>query len=389
MTAPRAHLALFSITALLLLSASCQRAAKHETIKIGIERITHIGVGKSARLSAYQLYRKTSGDPDAVYAASDGNLREPITPRWSISDNSVATIADDGTVTALSPGVVKVKAVWGNREVEKSIDIVQDLIVPSLPQLIAENTDCQPLSVALALAAERTLEFHLSFVDDRCRDVSVKTAAPAVPLPWKFDFHEGSLELTQAHGLIVKGNVRIGSGRVSFTAWSKGAGTYPISLINKTVLLTGDSMSEGIGWSMKKRVEEAGGRLIVEPWYSSTTVGWQAEGRMKQYVERYNPDIVFIALGANEIFARDLEARARAVREINAELGGRPAYWIGPPSWKPDRGIVRVIEENFRHGYFYNSNDLVVPRRKDGAHPTVEGYETWTELVWDWYAKVG
>jgi lysophospholipase L1-like esterase len=389
MKAPRSRFALFSVTALLLLTASCQRVPKRETVKIGLDRITHIGVGKSVRLSAYHLYRETSGDPDAVYAASDGNLREPITPRWSVSDNSVATIAEDGTITALRPGSITIKAVWGNREIKETIDVVSNLITPSLPELSTDGVDCQPLSVALSLAADRTLEFDLSFAGDRCRDVSVKTATPAGPLPWKFDFHEGSLELTEAHGLIVKGNTRIGNGRVLFTVWSKGTGTYPISLTNKTVLLTGDSMSEGIGWSMKKRVEDAGGRLIVQPWYSSTTVGWQAEGRMTEYVARYNPDIVFIALGSNEIFTRDLEARARAVREINAELGGRAAYWIGPPSWKPDHGIVNVIEENFRPGYFYNSNDLVVPRRKDGAHPTVEGYETWTELIWDWYAKVG
>jgi lysophospholipase L1-like esterase len=99
------------------------------------------------------------------------------------------------------------------------------------------------------------------------------------------------------------------------------------------------------------------------------------------------PDIVFVALGSNEIFTGDMPARAEAVKEITAEIGDRPAYWIGPPSWKPDHGIVRTIEENFPSGRFYNSNDLRVPRRKDGAHPTNEGYATWTELIWNWYAR--
>ena len=112
MKAPRSHFVLFSVMALLLLTISCQRVPKRETIKIGIDRITHIGVGKSVRLSAYQLDRETSGDLDAVSAASDGNLREAITPGWSISDNSVATITGDGTVTALSPGVVEGYETW-------------------------------------------------------------------------------------------------------------------------------------------------------------------------------------------------------------------------------------------------------------------------------------
>src|SRR5437764_4084643 len=148
-------------------------------------------------------------------------------------------------------------------------------------------------------------------------------------------------------------------------------------------------MSEGIGWTMKEKVQAAGGRLIVQPVYSSTTVQWEAEGKMRQYIEQYHPDIIFIALGSNEIFITEMTARAKAVRAIAAEIGDRPAYWIGPPSWKPDKGIVHAIEENFHPGHFYNANDLVVPRRRDGAHPTPDGFKTWTDLIWDWYAKVG
>ena len=82
-----------------------------------------------------------------------------------------------------------------------------------------------------------------------------------------------------------------------------------------------------------------------------------------------------------------MTTRAKAVRDITSEIGERPAYWIGPPSWKPDHGIVRTIEENFHSGHFYNSNDLRVPRGKDGAHPTIEGYATWADLIWNWYAR--
>ncbi|MCA1558051.1 MAG: SGNH/GDSL hydrolase family protein, partial [Acidobacteria bacterium] len=165
-----------------------------------------------------------------------------------------------------------------------------------------------------------------------------------------------------------------------------GEGVFPVSLKGKRVLLIGDSMAEGIGWYLRGKVEQAGGQYIGEPWCSSTTYSWYDTGRFDQMLERHRPDIVFIALGSNEIFNKQAEQSAPIIREMVRKLGDKPAYWIGPPSWKPDKGIVSVIENNFQPGHFYNSNDLQVPRGPDKAHPTRRGYETWTELVWTWYA---
>lgn len=370
------------------LLSSCQFLARRETIKIGIDRITHIAAGQSVQLSAYQEFRLPSkcGVPNA---ASTDLQSEPVVARWSVSDNTLAKINDQGTLVALKPGKMTVKSVWKNYEAEASIEIVKDLPGGFLPKLTSQGTNCKPHVIDLDLTAEHTLRFYLNFADKQCQDVIFEKPAPQQQFPWTFEIQGGTLELREAHGQIVNGDLHLGAGQISFTVWSNGGSAYPLSLANKTVLLTGDSMAEGIGWSMKKKVEDAGGHIIVQPVYSSTTVQWQDEGRIREYIERFNPDIIFVALGSNEIFVTDLEARAKAVRGISADIGSRPAYWIGPPSWKPDKGIVRVIEENFKEGHFYNSNSLVVPRRKDGAHPTVEGYKIWTELIWTWYARIG
>ncbi|HWT02336.1 MAG TPA: hypothetical protein VN256_18945 [Pyrinomonadaceae bacterium] len=388
MKANRPHFALMSALALLLLSAACQRTPTKETTRIGIVPLTHVAVGKSAPLSAYREYRMASGDPDAAYASTNDLPREAVAAKWSVSDGALAKVGEDGQLQALKAGSVRVKGMWENFETEATVRVVKNLPVAYLPQVTAAATNCLPQSIALSLAEDRALRFKVGFNDGQCRAVNVEAKAPEGQLPWKFEFEGGALELTKAQGPIVSGAARLsGGGTIEFTAWAEGEGTFPLTLAGKMILLTGDSMSEGIGWSFKEKVEAAGGKLVVQPWYSSTTVGWGAERRLSQYIERYRPDIVFIALGSNEIFTTDLPNRAAAVRSITAELGETPAYWIGPPSWKPDKGIVHTIEENFRPGYFYNSNDLVVPRRKDGAHPTVEGYVTWTELIWKWWAR--
>ncbi|HEX8137648.1 MAG TPA: SGNH/GDSL hydrolase family protein [Pyrinomonadaceae bacterium] len=168
---------------------------------------------------------------------------------------------------------------------------------------------------------------------------------------------------------------------------SEGGPTLPVSLAGKSVLLVGDSMAEGLRPSLQQRVEAAGGRFFGEAWQSSTIIGWQGSGRLREMIERYRPDIVFISLGSNELEARRPEDRAPLVKQMVAELGQRPAYWIGPPSWREDRGLLRVIAENFQPGHFYNASNLQVPRQRDGKHPTSEGFAEWTQLIWAWYEK--
>ncbi|HEX8144130.1 MAG TPA: hypothetical protein VF553_16130 [Pyrinomonadaceae bacterium] len=373
-----------------LFFSSCHRATRN-VIKIGIAPITHIAAGQTVHLSAYQEYGAQSSDPDAVHAAGEAEtIREPLMPQWSISNTSLASISSDGTLTAIEPGQVIAKGNWNGYEATRTITIVKALSVSPLPQITAPaGTKCQPQELSLKLERDRTLRFKMSFADSQCAGITIESRAPEQQLPWKLSSEQATLQLTSATGMVASGDVSLRDGsKFTFTTWSDGEGAYPVSLTGKTVLLVGDSMAEGIGWFLREKVEAAGGRYAGEPWCSSTTCSWFETGRLREMLEKHKPDIVFIALGSNEIFIKQPEVRAPIIKQMVEEIGNRPAYWIGPPSWKPDKGIVRVIEENFQPGHFYNSNDLVVPRRKDGAHPTREGYQTWTELIWNWYARL-
>ncbi|HKR00857.1 MAG TPA: SGNH/GDSL hydrolase family protein [Pyrinomonadaceae bacterium] len=355
---------------------------------MGIARnLTHIAVGQKSHLTAYEEYRERA-DLDSASAASVRDfLRAPVTAKWSVSDEQVALVAEDGTLSALKPGRVTLKSSWEGREASTTVEIVKALPMGPLPQISARASRCAPQGVALSMTAERALRFTLSFNDD-CADISLEASAPDKPLPWEFSFNGGTLELTNAQGAVVSGRARMNvGGEVEFKVWADGEGSFPLSLRNKTVLLVGDSMAEGVGPWLQKKVESVGGRFINGQERSSTIVWWQGSGKLREELMRYQPDVVFIALGSNEIFLDKPELRAPLIKQMVEEIGARSSYWIGPPSWKPDTGLVRVIEENFQPGHFYNSNDLKVPRAHDGKHPTAQGYETWTDLVWNWYAR--
>jgi lysophospholipase L1-like esterase len=391
MKTSRPHLVLLLLLLLVtVFAASCQRTPKRNVLKLNIARnLTHVSIGHSARLSAYQQYREETNDPDAVSAAPSvsGVHQELVAARWSVSDNKVAAVSEDGTLTALKPGRVTIKSNWESYEDSTTVEVVKDLPSESLPQMSSRGLRCAPQWVALSLDADRAVRFRLGFDEGGCRDVELQAQAFDRPLPWKFEAGGVSLELTSARGPIVSGAAHLGGGEVLFTVWADGAGAFPVNLKGKSVLLVGDSMAEGIGPHLQKRIEAAGGRFINGQERSSTIVWWQGSGKLRELLGQHRPDVVFIALGSNEIFIEQPELRAPLIKEMATQLGTRPAFWIGPPCWKPDKGLIRIIDENFQSGHFYNSNDLKVPRAPDGKHPTAQGYEYWTELIWNWYAR--
>jgi lysophospholipase L1-like esterase len=374
--------------AIVLLSSACNRKPAREVLRIGIARnLSHLAVGQKSQLLAYEEYRER-GDIDSAHAASIRDfLRERIIARWSVSDTETATVSEDGTITALKPGRIKLKTSWQGREAETTVEVVRALPAGPLPQVKTKAARCAPQGVGLSLNQDRTLRFSLSF-DGDCADVDVTASAPDKPLPWEIPFNGGTLEVVNAQGAVASGTARMNvGGEVEFTVWAEGDGAFPLSLRNKTVLLVGDSMAEGVGPWLQKKVEAVGGRFINGQERSSTIVWWQGSGHLRELIALHQPDVVFIALGSNEIFLQQPGLRAPLIKQMVEVIGRRPGYWIGPPSWKPDTGLVHIIEENFQPGHFYNSNDLKVPRANDGKHPTAQGYQTWTELVWNWYAR--
>lgn len=159
----------------------------------------------------------------------------------------------------------------------------------------------------------------------------------------------------------------------------------PIDTMPKTLLFVGDSMLEGLYPRLAAYADKNGHTLYAVIWYSSTSEVWGRSDKLKNYIAQLSPDFVFISLGANELFVRDIETRRDGyVKEILNQVGQLPYLWIGPPNWKPDTGINRLVAANTAPGCFFLSDGMKFDRSKDGAHPTRESAIHWMDSIVRW-----
>lgn len=157
--------------------------------------------------------------------------------------------------------------------------------------------------------------------------------------------------------------------------------------VPKTILFFGDSMLDGLYPRLAAYAEENGHTLYTVIWYSSTSEVWGKSDKLQKYINDLHPDYIFVSLGANELFVKDIaEKRDKYVKKIIADIGDIPYVWIGPPNWKPDTGINDLIEKNAGGAHFFLTNGMQFPRMKDGAHPTHDAAIGWMDSVVRWMA---
>ncbi len=168
-----------------------------------------------------------------------------------------------------------------------------------------------------------------------------------------------------------------GAARVRFPA--------PADTATQSILIIGDSMLEGLNPALAAYAQKNGHTLNSVIWYSSTSEYWGNSDTLRVYINEFNPTFIFISLGANELFVRDIkEKRDKYVKSFIRQLGDIPYVWIGPPNWKADTGINEMIEENVPQGRYFCSNGMHFDREKDGAHPTHASAKLWMDSIARW-----
>jgi hypothetical protein len=155
------------------------------------------------------------------------------------------------------------------------------------------------------------------------------------------------------------------------------------------VLHVGDSFAGALGVPLGKRLKAAGLRSVLQFKKASYIPTWAFGDELRINIKRYEPDLVLVSLGANEIELRLPMQRVYAIKRLVATLGSRPCVWISPPSWKPDAGLLAVIRENIAPCRYLDSDALVpyLPRGPDSIHPSPRGREMWADAVLDWLSR--
>ena len=151
---------------------------------------------------------------------------------------------------------------------------------------------------------------------------------------------------------------------------------------SQKILLIGDSMLEQFRWRLRDYCKENGHEMASVIWYSSQTEWYGTTDTLKYFIEREKPTYIMLILGANELFVSDIiKKRTPYVKHILEQIDTIPFVWIGPPNWKPDTGINKMILDNVGSRRYFPSKDLTYKRFPDGAHPRPESAFAWMDSV--------
>lgn len=154
------------------------------------------------------------------------------------------------------------------------------------------------------------------------------------------------------------------------------------------ILLCGDSMTEQMRFAIDAFAKKNGHKLMTCTWYSSSTQIWSESDKLSVLIKEYKPDFIFFTVGSNELFVPQIDKREKYIQDIiiEADTALVPFIWIGPPNWKDDTGINKLIEKNLGKQRFFYSGGFreKLKRIKDGAHPTREAAELWVDSLSSW-----
>lgn len=162
----------------------------------------------------------------------------------------------------------------------------------------------------------------------------------------------------------------------------------PALLRARTVLHLGDStvgFLGGLQKSLDRRFSERHVHFYSRSWTSASLVSVDDSHDLDEALSRFDPDLVIFNLGMNNVSWTRPEVLMSHVPGIVKRLtaNGRSCVWVGPPSWKEDRGVlVPLLAKSVAPCLFFDSRDLELERQTDDIHPTDVGGEIWGEAVW-------
>lgn len=153
------------------------------------------------------------------------------------------------------------------------------------------------------------------------------------------------------------------------------------------LLHVGDSFAGALGYELNRLLKEHGVSGTLKYEKSTYIPTWASNRDFAAHLQRYQPHVVLITLGGNELKIPDPNARAETVRRVVKRVGGVPCVWIGIPLWEgANPALMEVVRQNVAPCLFLDSTALLpkLERARDGIHPSTAGRTTWAETVVVW-----
>ena len=193
-----------------------------------------------------------------------------------------------------------------------------------------------------------------------------------------------SIKTSTSEGTILKTTIPTSQDSATITEkTSEIAVSYPKSdSSSQRVLLIGDSEAGGIMRQLNDYCVENGHKLVgVLSWFSATALNFGYSTKVDELIQRFKPTLIFVVVGLNELYAKDLKKRLAAAQKLRQKLNGIQYVWVGPANYKEDYGINKVYEQAAGSDHYVLSKNLNLPKSTDKRHPNQKGYAIWMRYI--------
>ncbi|MFN9940086.1 MAG: hypothetical protein ACK56I_11505, partial [bacterium] len=99
---------------------------------------------------------------------------------------------------------------------------------------------------------------------------------------------------------------------------------------HQRVLFMGDSQAGGLLSLFNDYCVENGHELVATHiWNSAQIFNYGYSTKADELIKQFQPTLIVIVLGLNEMYARDIPKRTQAANLLRSKLGDIPYLWIG------------------------------------------------------------
>lgn len=160
----------------------------------------------------------------------------------------------------------------------------------------------------------------------------------------------------------------------------------PDTTIRK-ILIFGDSMTHNLAMSIAKYGSKNNYKVTSVTWESSSILAWANSDKIATYMNEVKPDFVIISLGSNEMELKHFDTRAKYVGKILEKIDTLPFIWIGPPLWKEDKGLYKMLSDEISKDKLFKIENMEIDRGPDHVHPTRKGADQWADTLMRWQLR--